>query len=99
METAPALRQKASRHGLRWLAGMRGVHRRLPRAARAAVAVAEPQQVPLPATSLPFSSHFLPRVILPLTRCREQGAFPLAGDSIPCPVSMCQGQAGPEKAC
>lgn len=53
------------------------LHRQLPWAVRSAVVVAEPQRLPLPDTSLPFSLCFLSQVILPLTRHRELGAFPL----------------------
>lgn len=59
MEIALSAHQKAGRHGCLWLAGIRDIAQPAAPAARAAVAVAEPQWVPVPALLLahPILGH------------------------------------------
>lgn len=59
METAPSPHQKAGKRGCLWLAGIRDVAQPAAPAARAAVAVAKPQWVLVPALHLvcPISGH------------------------------------------
>lgn len=50
---------------------------------QAVVAVALPQWLHVPTTSLPFSTHFLSQAILSLTTHLECGVFPLPGQEHP----------------